>query len=221
MKKLALLSVFDKTGIVDFARALRALDFTIIASGGTFRELIGADARMRNSGASSGPKIMIEPIDVAAITGLGPVLGHRVVTLHPKIHGGLLATEEMKAEMKRLDIPWIDLVCVDLYPLEDAIAAEDATLESVTEQTDIGGPALLRSAAKGRRIVICDSNLRAEVLERLRREVKEPGKGITDLFRLRLATEAERCVAEYVIASARFLADREFALRQIQETNFA
>ena len=105
----ALISVYNKEGIVEFAKELADLGFKILASGGTAKVLAEAG---------------IEVTDVATIVGGGPILGHRVVTLSREIHAGLLArdTDEDRAELERLKIPWIDLVCVDLYPLEEAIA---------------------------------------------------------------------------------------------------
>ena len=105
--------------------------------------------------------------DVAELTGMPAILGHRVLTLHPKIHGGLLAldTPEHLAELQKYEIPWIDMVCVDFYPLQDEILNPKATSESVIEKTDIGGPTMIRSGAKGRRITICDPADRKKVLE--------------------------------------------------------
>ena len=95
------------------------------------------------------------------------ILSHRAVTLHPKIHGGLLAldTPEHLAELEKYGIPWIDMVCVDFYPLEDEILNENATREAVIEKTDIGGPTMIRSGAKGGRITICDAADRTKVIE--------------------------------------------------------
>lgn len=186
-QKTALISVFDKTGIVDFARALIALGWRIISSGGTAKVLREAD---------------ISVTDVAEISGLPAILGHRVVTLVPHIHGGLLATEEMRPELERLGYPWIDLVCVDLYPLEAEIAREGATRESVIEKTDIGGPTLIRSAAKGRRIVIVDPTDRNRVLEWLK--TGEPDR---ENICNSLAAKAEGIIARYCLASARYHSD--------------
>src|ERR1700690_510917 len=106
--KTALISVYNKEGIVDFARQIQDLGFNILASGGTAKVLSEAG---------------LEVTDVASLVGGGAILGHRVVTLSREIHAGLLApdTEEDQAELKRLNIPWIDFVCVDLYPLSEEI----------------------------------------------------------------------------------------------------
>lgn len=180
----ALLSVYNKNGIEEFAKGLVELGWNIISSGGTCKALRAAG---------------IKVTDVAEITGLPPILGHRVVTLHPAIHGGLLATPDMKAELEKLGFPWIDLVCVDLYPLKEETRREGATRESVLEKTDIGGPTMIRSAAKGRRIVICDPTDRALVLEWLK-----DGRPNGDPFITFLAAKAEGVIADYCLASARF-----------------
>src|SRR3989338_1995180 len=153
-QRTALISVYNKEGITDFAKSLVGLGWQIISSGGTAKHLTDAG---------------IKVTDVAKITGMPPILSHRVLTLHPKIHGGLLAldTPEHKAELEKYGIPWIDLVCVDLYPLEEEIAKYTPSAsgtspfagggkEAVLEKTEMGGVALLRSSAKGGRITICD-----------------------------------------------------------------
>ena len=176
-KRVALLSVYDKYGIDYFAKALIDLDFSIISSGGTAKCL-------RDNG--------VETSDVADLVGGGPILGHRVVTLSREIHAGLLATEKDRKELAELGIPWIDLVCVDLYPLKQEIDNPDATLESIIEMTDIGGPCMLRSAAKGNRIVISTIILRGVVLSWLKEGEPDP-----DQFRNYLAFKAEETVADY------------------------
>ena len=127
MTRRALLSVFDKTGIVDFARELADMGWDIVSSGGTARELVIAGVPVR---------------DVAEITGLPAILGHRVVTLHPKIHGGLLADlndASHVADLERYGIEPFDLVVVNLYPFRS---------QPGIEMIDIGGPAMVRAAAK-------------------------------------------------------------------------
>lgn len=183
-KKIALLSVYDKVGIVEFAEALIELGWHIISSGGTAKVLSEAGVSVQ---------------DVAEFTGRGAILDHRVVTLDPAIHGGLLATEDMRAELEDLGFPWIDLVCVDLYPLKNAIADPKATTMSVIDQTDIGGPTMLRSAAKGRRIVIADPNDRDKLLSWLRN-----GKPDEEVILTQLAAKVEEIIADYCLASARF-----------------
>lgn len=185
-QRTALLSVFHKDGIVEFARELLELDFSLFASGGTARTLAETGIPVR---------------DVAELVGGGSILGHRVVTLSREVHAGLLARDipEDRAELERLGIPFIDLVCVDLYPLAEEIARHGATPESVIEKTDIGGPTLLSSGAKGRRIVIADPADRMRVVTWLR--AGEPDR---DAMITRLAAKADGIVANYRLASARF-----------------
>ncbi len=184
LQKIALLSVYHKDGIVEFAQRLITLGWRIISSGGTAKTLSEAGVSVE---------------DVAKLTGRKAILGHRVVTLDPAIHGGLLATEDMRIELKELGFPWIDLVCVDLYPLKEAIVNPEATTMSVIDQTDIGGPTMLRSAAKGRRIVIADPGDRAEVLTWI-----ENGQPDKESMLTKLAAKAEGIIADYCLASARF-----------------
>src|SRR3989344_5101135 len=175
----ALLSVYHKDGIVEFARELLALGWNIISSGGTAKVLQEAGLKVT---------------DVGKISGYQPILGHRVVTLVPHIHGGLLATEEHQREMEVLGFPWIDLVCVDLYPLAEEIRRQGATLKSVLEKTDIGGPTMLRSGAKGCRIVVSESGDRSKVIQWLKE-----GEPDSETFRNDLAAKAEGIVADYCL----------------------
>lgn len=186
-RKAALISVWRKDDdIVSFVKVLVSQGFEIYGSKGTVDHL-------RPNG--------IEATDIATIVG-DPILGHRVVTLSREIHAALIsrALEEDDAELQRIGVPRFDICCVDPYPLYEAIKKPGSTVESVTEATDIGGPAMLRSAAKGRRIVICDPADRWMVADRLQR--------VGDLSageRLELAAKAEFIVAKYALASARFL----------------
>lgn len=186
MKPYALISVFNKTGIVEFARELVALGWPILSSGGTAKAL-------REGG--------VETRDVADLVGGGAILGHRVVTLSREVHAGLLArhTPEDEAEMEKLGLSYIDLVCVDMYPLEDEITKPDATRESVIEKTDIGGPTMLSSGAKGRRIVICDPVDRMKVIDWLKE-----GKPNEYAFITELCAKADGTVAGYRLLSARY-----------------
>lgn len=137
----ALLSVSDKTGIVDFARELQTFNVEIISTGGTAKVL-------RDAG--------IEVHDVADVTGFPEMMDGRVKTLHPKIHGGLLGIRdnpEHEAAMQEHGIEPIDMVVVNLYPFEETVAREGVTLDEAVEQIDIGGPAMIRSAAKNFRDV--------------------------------------------------------------------
>lgn len=179
----ALISVYNKDGIEFFAKSLVDLGWRIISSGGTAKVIAAAG---------------IPVTDVAEITGMPAVLGHRVVTLAPQIHGGLLATEAMRDELEKLGWPWIDLLCVDFYPLSEAAVKIGATRESITEMTDIGGPAMLRSAAKGRRIAISSVGQRRDVLEWLR-----AGEPESKLFRESLALSAELAATGYSLESVK------------------
>ena len=138
----ALISVSDKTGIVDFARALQDFQVEIISTGGTAKVL-------REAG--------IEVRDVSDVTGFPEMMDGRVKTLHPKIHGGLLGVRgnsKHEAAMQEYGIEPIDMVVVNLYPFRETIARQGITLEEAIEQIDIGGPAILRSAAKNFRSVM-------------------------------------------------------------------
>ncbi|MBX4197855.1 hypothetical protein KW782_00805 [Candidatus Parcubacteria bacterium] len=189
--KNALISVYRKDGIVEFARALMELGFTIYASGGTYKHL-----------AEHG----IETLPVANLVGGGAILDHRVVTLSREVHAGLLArnTPEDIGELVSLAIPRIDLVCVDLYPLEKEIAKPGSTRDSVIEMTDIGGPTMIRSGAKGARVVICDPQDRDEVIAWLR--AGEPENGFVE----DLGAKGEFTVAGYCMASARYLSGGKY-----------
>jgi phosphoribosylaminoimidazolecarboxamide formyltransferase/IMP cyclohydrolase len=140
--KRALLSVYDKTGIAAFARELHGLGVELLASGGTARAL--ADERI--------PVTALEEV-----TGFGELLGHRVVTLHPAVHAGILARRDVPADLAELaahGIAPIDLVCVNLYPFEKTVGRLDVAWEDAIEQIDVGGPALLRAAAKNHAHVV-------------------------------------------------------------------
>jgi phosphoribosylaminoimidazolecarboxamide formyltransferase/IMP cyclohydrolase len=137
----ALLSVSDKSGLVEFARELRRFDVELISTGGTAKAL-------REAG--------IEVRDIADITGFPEMMDGRIKTLHPRIHGGLLALRDNPEHARAMDehgIEPIDMVIVNLYPFEETIAREGVTLEEAIEQIDIGGPAMIRSAAKNFRDV--------------------------------------------------------------------
>src|SRR5512145_1028234 len=132
----ALLSVSDKTGIVDFARGLAALGVRLISTGGTARLLQDSGVRVT---------------EVADYTGFPEMLDGRVKTLHPKVHAGILARRDLRAHMAALDkagIGTIDLVAINLYPFGATVARPGCTLPEAIENIDIGGPAMVRSAAK-------------------------------------------------------------------------
>jgi phosphoribosylaminoimidazolecarboxamide formyltransferase/IMP cyclohydrolase len=185
---IALLSVYDKTGISEFARALNELDWQIYASGGTAKAIQAAGIAVN---------------DIADLVGGSAILGHRVVTLSREISAGLLADKaspEDMAELKELNLPLIDLVCVDMYPIEEAINKVGATLQDVIQQTDMGGPTMLRCGAKGRRIVLSHAEQRQPVIDWLK-----AGKPAEEAFVGKLAARAEYEVARYVLTSAQYL----------------
>src|SRR5512146_265474 len=189
--KIALLSVYDKTGVEEFAKGLSELGWQLYASGGTAKAIAAAGLKVK---------------DVAELVGGEAILGHRVVTLSREISAGLLADKsnaEDMAEMAKLKLPVIDLVCVDMYPLEEAIA-NSASPKDVIEKTDIGGPTMLRAAAKGRRIVLSHAGQRAEVLDWLK-----AGKPDEAEFLEKLAARAEYEVARYGLALAKHLSETE------------
>ena len=182
MVKRALLSVSNKDGIVDLARGLEKLRVEIISTGGTARIL-------RDAG--------IEVIDVSEITGFPEMMGGRVKTLHPKIHGGLLCLRDNNVhieEAEREEIELIDMVVVNLYPFEITVSKEDVLLDEAIEHIDIGGPSMLRSAAKNYRsvVVVCDPDDYGHLLKELRSSGIVP-----DSTRKQLAVKAFRHTADY------------------------
>ena len=159
MKKIsrALISVSDKTGLVDFARRLAANSVEIISTGGTARSLREAGLEVR---------------DVSDLTGFPEILGGRVKTLHPKVHGALLAVREDPEHQQQVqanDISYIDMVVVNLYPFRETVARKDVTVEDAIENIDIGGPSMIRSAAKNFNdvVVVVDPSDYAAIAEEL------------------------------------------------------
>ena len=186
----AIFSVADKTGIVEFAQVAVEAGFEIVSTGGTARTLREAD---------------VPVTEVSDVTGFPEILGGRVKTLHPAIHGGILARRipEHLAELERLGIAPLDLVVCNLYPFEATVATPDATLEEAVEQIDIGGVTLLRAAAKNFSAVtvVCDPADYGAVAEELR------SKGeVSERTRRRLALKAFRHTAHYDAAIQRWLA---------------
>jgi AICAR transformylase/IMP cyclohydrolase PurH len=154
----ALVSVSDKTGVVEFAQQLRSLGWEIIATGGTMKLL-------RDSG--------VEVINISDVTGFPEICDGRVKTLHPKVHGGLLARRDDESHLKALkdnNIEFIDMVCVNLYPFRQTIAKPDVTMEDAIENIDIGGPSMLRSAAKNYKdvTVVCNPENYAKIIEEIK-----------------------------------------------------
>jgi len=186
----ALLSVSDKTGIVEFAQALHALGIQLISTGGTARLL--ADAGL--------------PVtEVAEVTAFPEMLDGRVKTLHPKVHGGLLARRDLPEHMAALkahQIDTIDLLVVNLYPFEATVAKPGCTLEDAIENIDIGGPAMVRSAAKNWKDVgvLTDASQYPAVLD----ELKQSGK-LSDKLRFALSVAAFNRIANYDAAISNYL----------------
>jgi phosphoribosylaminoimidazolecarboxamide formyltransferase/IMP cyclohydrolase len=185
----ALLSVSNKEGLVDFARALRSRGVTLLSTGGTA-------ALLREDG--------IEVVDVAEVTGFPEIMDGRVKTLHPKIHGGLLGRRGVDDDvMARHGIEAIDLVAVNLYPFAATVAKPGCTLEDAIENIDIGGPAMVRAAAKNhdRVTIVVDPLDYGTVLAEIDRE----GGGVSLETRRRLATKAFAHTAQYDAAVASYL----------------
>lgn len=176
----AILSVHDKTGIVEFARGLASLGWTLLASGGTARLLREND---------------IPVTEVADYTQSPEILGGRVKTLHPAIHGGLLArpTESDHSELLQLGWDYIDLVAVNLYPFEATVARPGVTDAEAIENIDIGGVTLIRAAAKNhaRVTLVCDPADYAEILGALQQG------GVSFPVRRRLAVKGFQSTAHY------------------------
>ena len=187
----ALISVSDKTGVVDFARDLAEFGIEIISTGGTAKTL-------RENG--------IKVTDVSEITGFPEMMDGRVKTLHPKIHGAFLALRDNDDHLRSMQehgIKPIDLVVVNLYPFEETIAKEGVTLEEAVENIDIGGPAMIRSAAKNWRdvAVITDPEKYAGIID----EMRETQGSLSLSTRRRLATVAYSRTANYDLAISSYL----------------
>ncbi len=191
----ALLSVSDKTGILDFARALHAIGIKLISTGGTAKLL-----------SDNGLPVT----EVAALTGFPEMLDGRVKTLHPKVHGGLLARRDLPEHMAALKahgIDTIDLLVVNLYPFEATVAKPGCTLEDAIENIDIGGPAMVRSAAKNWKDVgvLTDASQYAQVLA----ELKADGK-LTDRTKFALSVAAFNRISQYDGAISDYLSSVDF-----------
>ncbi len=187
----ALLSVSDKAGLVDLARGLADLGVELVSTGGTARALSAAGLAVR---------------EVADVTGFPEMLDGRVKTLHPAIHGGILARRDLAAHeeaLARHGIGPIDLVAVNLYPFEATVAKPGVGYEDAIEQIDVGGPAMIRAAAKNHEgvVVLVDPAQYAPVLEELRRS----GGTVSPDTRRRLALEGFRRTAQYDAAIAAWL----------------
>jgi phosphoribosylaminoimidazolecarboxamide formyltransferase / IMP cyclohydrolase len=198
----ALISVSDKTGIVELARDLHALGVGLISTGGTAQLL-----------AEKGLPVT----EVAEVTGFPEMLDGRVKTLHPKVHGGLLArrdTPEHMAALKAHNIDAIDLLIVNLYPFEATVAKPGCTLADAIENIDIGGPAMMRSAAKNWKDVgiVTDASQYADVMA----ELKANGK-LSDKLRFALSVAAFNRISQYDGAISNYLSSVNFDAEKLSE----
>jgi len=187
----ALISVHDKTGVVELARGLTGFGVEIVSTGGTAKLLREAGVTVR---------------DVADVTGFPEMMDGRVKTLHPKIHGGILARRDVAehvAALERHGIPPIDLVVVALYPFEQTVAKAGVTPAEAIEQIDVGGPTMIRAAAKNHAsvAVVTDPSQYGAVLD----ELKRNDGALTATTRQRLAQEAFRRTAQYDAAIAAWM----------------
>ena len=173
----ALLSVTDKTGIAEFARGLHELSVELVSTGGTYRAIQAAGVPVR---------------EVAELTGFPEMLDGRVKTIHPRVAGGILAMRSKPEHMQAIErhgIPRIDMVVVNLYQFEKVAAREDAPLEELIENIDIGGPTMIRAAAKNWQdvAVVVSAEDYAELLEEMRANVQDRGQRLRrhpNLFQL-------------------------------------
>ena len=191
--KRALVSVSDKSGLVEFVKGLESFGWQIIATGGTQRLL-------EQEG--------VKTIGISDVTGFPEICDGRVKTLHPKVHGGLLARRDEESHLQALrenGIEFIDLVCVNLYPFRQTIANPNVSMEDAIENIDIGGPSMLRSAAKNYRdvTVVCDPADYAAVLA----EIAEGGNTTVET-RLALSAKAYTHTAQYDSCIATFMREK-------------
>ena len=189
----ALLSVSDKTGLVEFARGLQGFGVELLSTGGTAAALRAAGLEVR---------------DVSDVTGFPEMLDGRVKTLHPRVHGGLLAVRdnaEHAAAMSEHGIEPIDMAVINLYPFEQTVARAGTTLEEAVEQIDIGGPAMVRSSAKNFNdvAVVTSPDLYLQVFE----ELTKTGGGLSLDTRSQLALTAFGHTSAYDNAIAGYLSE--------------
>ena len=190
----ALISVSDKSGVLDFAQGLQALGVEIVSTGGTAAALSEGGIAVRT---------------VEELTGAPEILGGRVKTLHPRLHAALLAVREdpeHAATLEREGIETIDLVCTNLYPFERAVARREATDAEVIENIDIGGPTMIRAAAKNHRYVAVV--VRPESYDAVLAELEEGDGEISAGTRHWLANEAFAATARYDAAISRWFGER-------------
>ena len=193
--KTALISVSDKTGIVEFATKLSEMGVKIISTGGTAKQISDAG---------------IDVVSIDSVTGFPEMMNGRVKTLHPKIHGGLLALRDNPEHAKALadhQINPIDLVCVNLYPFEETIAKEDCTFEDAIENIDIGGPSMVRSAAKNHKYVTVVTN--PSQYDTVIDQMKANDGAVNEDFRKDCARIAFGLTANYDAAISKYLNEKK------------
>jgi phosphoribosylaminoimidazolecarboxamide formyltransferase / IMP cyclohydrolase len=187
----ALISVSDKTGLIEFARRMARHRIELVSTGGTARTLRDAGLEVR---------------DVSDLTGFPEILDGRVKTLHPKVHGGILSIRENENHRRQIEenrIEQIDMVVVNLYPFRETVAREGVSVEEAIENIDIGGPSMIRSAAKNFEdvVVVVDPADYAVIADEI-----DAGEGrVSRLTRLRLARHAFETTARYELAISEFL----------------
>jgi len=189
----ALISVSDKTDVVEFAHKLHALGVEIFSTGGTFKLLT---------------QHKVPVIQVSDYTGFPEMMDGRIKTLHPKVHGGILGRRDIKGHMQSMEehgIRPIDLVVINLYPFEDTIARKDCSLADAIENIDIGGPAMLRSAAKNFNDVTVVANFKD--YPTVLKEIEENGGFVSRKTRMRLSRDAYDRTARYDSLISRYLSN--------------
>ena len=188
----AIISVYDKAGVVDFAKALSQMGVTVVSTGGTARALSEAG---------------LDVVPIEDVTGFPEMMNGRVKTLHPKVHGGILAIKDNPDHiqaMKDHSIESIDLVCVNLYPFEKTVAKPGCTFAEAVENIDIGGPTMIRSSAKNHAFVavLTDPAQYQSIIE----EMKVNDASLTAATRSKLALAAFTRTSRYDRAISEYLA---------------
>lgn len=189
----AILGVYDKAGIIEFAKVLRKYGVEILSTGGTAKTLRGGDVEVK---------------EVSDYTGFPEMMDGRVKTLHPKIHGGLLAVrdnEEHVKQAKANGVEFIDMVVVNLYPFEATIAKPNVTLDEAIENIDIGGPTMIRAAAKNYKYVavVTDPSQYKEVLD----EMEKNNGALSLATRFKLAKAVFKLTSHYDGAISKYLSN--------------
>ena len=200
--KRALISVSDKSGLIDFAKSLHSLNIEILSTGGTYKLLV---------------ENKIPAIEVSEYTGSPEIMDGRVKTLHPKIHGGILARRDIdQAVMAENNIQGIDLIVVNLYPFQETIAQDNCSLAHAIENIDIGGPTMVRAAAKNHAFtgIVVDNN----DYPNLAQELKDNNNCLSSKRRYQLAVKAFKHTAQYDGAIANYLSGIE---QDGEQANFA